>query len=807
MSSLIVLETPGVYGLKPQFQSLLRPLVGWLAALGVRANQVTVFSCAISIALGVLLLTSQNPHLFLLLPPVLLIRMVLNAADGMLAREFGQETRLGVYLNELTDVVSDTFLYLPFAHLRGFSPFWVWNVVVLAVISEMAGTVAVMTGVSRRYDGPLGKSDRALIFGAMGLWAGLAGGLPAPVASLLPKIAFILLAVTVVNRVRNGLKEAGSSATDHTADLVPEMNMRRCEERTFEAIDGTSIFYRHWPRVAGAGDRAVLLLHRGHEHSGRLQHLVDELNLPEYAMFAWDARGHGVSPGRRGYAPSVGTLVKDLDTFVRDVIVPQGIAVENLAVVGQSVGSVLAAAWVHDYAPKIRCMVLAAPAFKIKLYVPFARPALRVLYQVFGDFAVQSYVKADFLTHDRDRIAEFRSDPLITRSISVKVLIDLYDTAARVIKDSPAIQTPTQLLISGSDYVVDKKPQLEFFNRLGSAVREVHELKGFYHDTLGEKDRYVAINKAREFILKEYSRPCKQPSLLDADRKGATHEEYERLRRPLRAVSVNAIAFGLVKAGLKTGGRLSNGIRLGLKTGFDSGATLDYVYRNRASGTTPLGKLIDWFYINSIGWRGIRVRKQHLEQFLAQTIADLQANATPVRIVDIAAGHGRYVLDAVKGHTTGIDRILLRDFSDDNVERGAALIAERNLGNIARFEQGDAFDRASLAAIVPRPTVGVVSGLYELFPDNESLGESLRGLADALRPRGYLIYTGQPWHPQLEFIARTLSSHRGHKSWVMRRRTQAELDQLVEAAGFQKIDQLTDDWGIFTVSLARRVAA
>jgi hypothetical protein len=103
--------------------------------------------------------------------------------------------------------------------------------------------------------------------------------------------------------------------------------------------------------------------------------------------------------------------------------------------------------------------------------------------------------------------------------------------------------------------------------------------------------------------------------------------------------------------------------------------------------------------------------------------------------------------------------------------------------------------------------VGVVSGLYELFPDNESLGESLRGLADALRPRGYLIYTGQPWHPQLEFIARTLSSHRGHKSWVMRRRTQAELDQLVEAAGFQKIDQLTDDWGIFTVSLARRVAA
>ena len=207
MRTLIVLETPGLYGLKPQFQGLLRPLVKGLAARGVRANQVTLLACAISVALGVVLLTSHNPHLFLLLPAVLLVRMALNAADGMLAREFGQQTKLGVYLNELTDVVSDTFLYLPFAHLQGFSPFWVWNVVVLAVISEMAGTVAVMAGARRRYDGPLGKSDRALLFGAMGLWVGLAGGLPTLAASLLPKIAVVLLVVTVVNRIRKGLNE------------------------------------------------------------------------------------------------------------------------------------------------------------------------------------------------------------------------------------------------------------------------------------------------------------------------------------------------------------------------------------------------------------------------------------------------------------------------------------------------------------------------------------------------------------------------------------------------------------------------
>jgi alpha-beta hydrolase superfamily lysophospholipase len=255
--------------------------------------------------------------------------------------------------------------------------------------------------------------------------------------------------------------------------------------------------------------------------------------------------------------------VKDLDSFVREVVVPRGIRVENVAIVEQSVGSVLAATWVHDYAPKIRCMILAAPAFKIKLYVPFARPALALFHKLFGDFTVRSYVKANYLTHDRDRIAGFRCDPLITRAISVKVLLDLHSTSARVVKDGQSIQTPTQLLISGSDFVVHKKPQLEFFNRLGSSIKESHELKGFYHDTLGEKDRYLAINTAREFILKIFSQPYEQPSRLDADRKGATRDEFDTLSRPLRPISPDAVTFTAIKAGLRTGGRLSDGIRSG----------------------------------------------------------------------------------------------------------------------------------------------------------------------------------------------------------------------------------------------------
>ena len=109
-----------------------------------------------------------------------------------------------------------------------------------------------------------------------------------------------------------------------------------------------------------------------------------------------------------------------------------------------------------------------------------------------------------------------------------------------------------------------------------------------------------------------------------------------------------------------------------------------------------------------------------------------------------------------------------------------------------------------MAAVSPKPTIGIVSGLYELFPDNSMVRRSLAGMADAIEPGGVLLYTGQPWHPQLELIARALTSHRGGQAWVMRRRSQAEMDQLVHEAGFDKIEQRIDEWGIFTVSLARR---
>lgn len=580
--------------------------------------------------------------------------------------------------------------------------------------------------------------------------------------------------------------------------------MRVAQEKKFVTHDGTELFYRYWPPTSGTGDKGIVLFHRGHEHSGRLQHVVDELGFGEIPFFAWDARGHGRSPGKRGYSPSFGTSVRDVDAFIRHITELYHIPVENIAVIAQSVGAVLVATWVHDYAPKVRCLVLASPGFKVKLYFPFARTGLKVLYRWFGNFYLNSYVKARFLTHDPERIESYNRDSLITRPISVNILLALYEAGERVIADAQAILTPTQLLVSGADWVVHLSPQFTFFRRLGSPIKEQHVLPGFYHDTLGEKDRTLAFEKVRDFIKRMFAQPAQTVGLLDADRSGYTKDEEARLRRPLPAFSPRNIGYVLSRSAMLSIGQLSDGIRLGIRTGFDSGSTLDYVYRNEASGITFLGRMIDRRYLDSIGWRGIRVRKAHLEEAIGEAVGQLRTQDRPVRIVDIAAGHGRYVLEAVERLAPRPELVLLRDYSEINVCNGSRLIAEKKLEGVVRFERGDAFDEKSVGSIVPRPTIAIVSGLYELFPDNAMVLASLRGLAQSVEPQGYLIYTGQPWHPQLELIARTLTSHREHQPWVMRRRTQAEMDQLVESVGFTKCGQWADEWGIFTVSLALR---
>jgi CDP-diacylglycerol--glycerol-3-phosphate 3-phosphatidyltransferase len=196
---------PTIYSLKPRFQQSLRPLVRILHRGGATANMVTLAAVVASILYGAwMAIEPGRKQPLLLLPVFMFIRMALNAIDGMLAREFNQQSKAGAILNEMGDVVSDAALFMPFALLPGVRPEIVLAVVFLSVLSEFAGVMGQVVGNSRRYDGPLGKSDRAALFGTVGLVLGLGWPVAAWIDPVLV-LAAILLCATIWNRARHAI--------------------------------------------------------------------------------------------------------------------------------------------------------------------------------------------------------------------------------------------------------------------------------------------------------------------------------------------------------------------------------------------------------------------------------------------------------------------------------------------------------------------------------------------------------------------------------------------------------------------------
>lgn len=201
-----------IYALKGRFQDLLRPAVRGLYRMGVTANAVTVAAAVVSllVAAGVWRCAPAQPLLYLALPLWMLLRMALNAVDGMLAREFGQQSRLGAYLNELCDVMADAALYLSLLSVAGMRPEVLWLLAWTAALSEYAGVLGLMVGASRRYDGPMGKSDRAFVIGVLGLLLAF-GWIGAAVVSGVAWAMSILCMITLGRRVQQGLKESAAT--------------------------------------------------------------------------------------------------------------------------------------------------------------------------------------------------------------------------------------------------------------------------------------------------------------------------------------------------------------------------------------------------------------------------------------------------------------------------------------------------------------------------------------------------------------------------------------------------------------------
>ncbi len=192
---------PSIYNMKPRFQQRLRPLMHGLASRGWRPNAITLFALYGSCGVGGLLVTAvYAPAVLLVLPVWLLVRMALNALDGMMARELHMATRRGAVLNELGDVLADAALYLPFALVYAPAQWGVIAFVLGAILTEFCGVLGHALTGTRQYAGPMGKSDRAVLVSALAV---LTGCVPAAMA-LWPwvfGVAALLTALTCWHRL------------------------------------------------------------------------------------------------------------------------------------------------------------------------------------------------------------------------------------------------------------------------------------------------------------------------------------------------------------------------------------------------------------------------------------------------------------------------------------------------------------------------------------------------------------------------------------------------------------------------------
>jgi len=579
----------------------------------------------------------------------------------------------------------------------------------------------------------------------------------------------------------------------------------------FELRDGVKLFYRVW-KAKQRATRAMILFHRGHEHSGRFEDVVASLTEthPEFAnchFFAWDARGHGESPGKRGVATSVAELAADADEFVAFLSQEYSLPYEDLIVLAHSIGAVVIGAWVHDYARPIRGMVLLTPALRVKLYVPLAIPGLRALHKVAPQAMVKSYVRPTMLTHDAEQARTYADDPLIAGSVSVNLLLDLHDTATRLIDDAAAITVPALVVAAGKDWVVRNKPIRTFYERLSADAdrgeKSLELFEGKYHDLLHEDNRQELLNSIADFLRQRFAEKPTTPDLTTADEAGPSFARYSKFQQPLSPLNPRRWYFAIMRGVLGTIGRAASGIQLGWKRGFNSGDVLDYVYRNEAKGKFFVGKLADRIFLNAPGWQGIRVRRENMNRLLDYAVQDVVEREGRAHILDVAAGGGRYVLDALNRNASLPVTATLCDQSESALQTARETAAAAGVTSVD-IVQSDAFDPEAICERKPSPNIGIVSGLFELFPSNQHIQLTLAGFAEAIAPRGWLIYTNQPWHPQQELIARSLHGF-DRELWIMRCRSSAEMDQLVSQAGFEKVKMLIDDAGIFTVSLARKL--
>ncbi|MDZ7855417.1 class I SAM-dependent methyltransferase family protein [Sphaerotilus sp.] len=552
--------------------------------------------------------------------------------------------------------------------------------------------------------------------------------------------------------------------TDTPPDAPTRTDAWYRSESGFQSADHTRLYYRCRQPLdtrrtpASPPLRVLVFLHDDHQHSGHLQALADELLGFQDWSFAWDARGHGHSPGDHDATADIDRLVQDFHHFTRHLRQTLGLSTEDMVVVAHGLGALVAATWVHDHAPCLRGLVLAAAAFQPKAW------------------------PARFTALARQRAT----------------------TARRIVANAAAIDVPTLVLVAGEDSVVHPAAQLQFFDHLGARQKRLVQLPHSDHEVFHgpEAPREEALRETWRFIHDCYGQPmATREDRLDGDRNSRSATQFQHLQRDTLGSSPARLGHALQRHLLHALGPYSDGLRAGLAYGFDAGVTQDHVYRREASGRAWFGRWLDQRYLHSPGSRALQQRQQHLQHVLTELIATHPGSLMP-RVLDVAAGGGRYLLETAKRFQDRPMRITLRDQDQASLDAAARLVDTLALNHTVEYQCRDALSPDSYPVDEPLQDIVVVSGLFELVSENAPVLAALQGIQRQLHPGGHLVYTGLPWHPDWLRQARILNDRRG-EPLQMRLRPQVELDALVASIDCRKVLGLIGPDGVHTVSVAR----
>lgn len=274
---------------------------------------------------------------------------------------------------------------------------------------------------------------------------------------------------------------------------------------------------------------------------------------------------------------------------------------------------------------------------------------------------------------------------------------------------------------------------------------------------------------------------------------------YEELKKPLKWYSPKKYYYLITKFFINTLGNLSNGIRIGNTYGHDSGVMLDYVYKNKPSGKLLIGKIIDYFYINSTGWKGIRLRKILIKEYIKKAIETQLEKKKKINLLDIACGGGEYDIEILNQFPQNKISAELRDYKKENIEKAEQNARAAGLNNI-KFKQADAFNSKNYKK---KYDIIISSGFWEIIENDDLIQKCIKNISSSLNKSGSLVFTIQPYHPQLELIARTLKSNTG-KPWIMKLRSLDLMKSWIKKENLIYLSHKMDKYGIFGVVMAKK---